>query len=226
MLYSYSVFGEDFYKIIIVMIATVMALFVAMPFREFAKAFVARREGDYTSVALKRYTLAPLAHIDIIGFIFLLLFRFGWSKPLPIDERNFKRGRKSKFLVYSAGIITNLVLAVLFLFIYMLLLKVFPQVYDVPFYGFLLEEFLTISVSYNFMLAIFHILPIYPMDGFKIVESFSRSGTNAYLDFMRRYYFVIFLVLAITGIYGYIYRYTAGYLINWLIKLFSIILGL
>ena len=69
--------------ILLYFVAYIMALFVAMPFHEFAHAFAAKREGDYTAVAYKRYTLAPLAHVDFSGMLFLLLFGFGWAKPVP-----------------------------------------------------------------------------------------------------------------------------------------------
>ena len=82
-------------NLLIVIIATVMAVFVAAPFHEFAHAFAAKREGDYTAVACGRYTLAPLAHFDWQGFLMLMIFRFGWAKPVPVDSRNFKNGRKS-----------------------------------------------------------------------------------------------------------------------------------
>ena len=93
------------------MVAIMMALFVAMPFHEFAHAAAAKREGDFTAVAYRRYTLALHKHFDLKGFIFLFLFGFGWAKPVPVDERNFKRGKKSKLIVSSAGIVTNLILS-------------------------------------------------------------------------------------------------------------------
>ena len=195
MLFPNSSIGFDYVYSLIYIIATVMALFVAMPFHEFAHAAAAKREGDYTAVAYQRYTLAFHKHFDWRGFLFLLLFRFGWAKPVPVDERNFKRGKKSKFLVASAGIIANLILGVLFLFIYFFIYRFFPAVYDLPFYGTLLYEFLLISVSLNFMLAFFNLLPIYPLDGYKIIESFSKTE-NKFLDVMKRYSFIIFLIIA------------------------------
>lgn len=200
-----------------------MALFVAMPFHEFAHAAAARHEGDYTAVAYKRYTLAFHRHFDWKGFLFLFLFGFGWAKPVPVDERNFKRGKKSKFIVASAGIIANLLLGTIFLFLQLFLLRFFPKIYEIPVYGFLLEMFLELSVSLNFMLVFFNLLPIYPLDGYKIVDSFCKYE-NKFLDFMKRYSFIIFLVLAFTGLYSLFYNYTAGLLYNGLYRLFVWIL--
>ena len=117
MLFPNAQMNYSFTYGLIYIIATLMALFVAMPFHEFAHAAAAKHEGDYTAVAYRRYTLAFHRHFDVRGFIFLFLFRFGWAKPVPVDERNFKRGRKSKFIVSVAGILTNFILGTLFLFL-------------------------------------------------------------------------------------------------------------
>lgn len=220
-----GVLGEGILQIFLILIATIMAIFVAMPFHEFAHALAARSQGDYTATAYKRLTLAPLAHFDKIGFIFLILFGFGWAKPVPVDSRNFKNGKKSLFLVSVAGILMNIALGIVFLFIYMLLLRFLPQVFDIKIYGFLLEEFLVVSVSLNFMLAFFNILPIYPLDGYKMLSSLSREE-NGFLIFMKRYSIIIYLLFTFSGLYYIYYSYTAGLLMDGLINLFSRILGL
>ena len=224
MLFPSSQIGFDFVYTLIYLIAMFMALFVATPVHEFAHAFAARREGDYTAVAYKRYTLAFHKHFDWKGFLFLILFRFGWAKPVPVDERNFKRGRKSKLLVASAGIIANLILGTLFLFIYFFIFRFFPEIYNIPFYGLLLNEFLLISVSINFMLAFVNLLPIYPLDGFKIIDSFCRYD-NKFLDFMKKNSLFIFLIFSFSGLYYLYYSLTGELLISGLTRLFIWILG-
>lgn len=205
-------------------LATVMALFVAMPFHEFAHAAAAKREGDYTAVAYRRYTLAFHRHFDWKGFLFLFLFRFGWAKPVPVDERNYKRGKLSKFMVAIAGVAVNFVLAAVFLFIYYFIYRFCPSVYEIPFYGILLQEFLLVSVSLNFMMTFMNLLPIYPLDGFRILDSFCKYD-NKFLDFMRRYSLIIFLIVAITGIYYFYYSITGEFIIEWLSRLYMWILG-
>ncbi len=210
--------------LLIYFVAYFMALFVAMPFHEFAHAFVAKREGDHTAVAYRRYTLAPFAHVDFKGLLFLILFGFGWAKPVPVDERNFKRGKKSKFLVAIAGIVTNLCLGIFFLFIYVLLIKICPDFLVSNYYGILLDTFLSISVSLNFLLAFFNLLPIYPLDGFRIVQSFTGPN-NKFVEFMSRYSFIIYVVLLLSSALSLYYFYTADLLIEVLFKLFCKILG-
>lgn len=212
-------------NILIVLIAMLMAIAVATPFHEFAHAYAAKREGDYTAVAHRRCTLAALPHFDFQGFLFLMLFGFGWAKPVPVDTRNFKNGRKSEFRVAIAGIVTNVLLGTFFMFVYMLILKIKPEFYVDHFFGRLVHEFLNVSVSLNFMLAVFNLLPVYPLDGYKIVDSFCRYE-NKFLVFMKKYSFWIFLLLIITNVYYFIYELTAGVFIDGLIKLFSWILRL
>ncbi len=218
-------FNSDFLYILLSLVALVMAMFVAIPFHEFAHAWAAKHEGDYTAVAMKRYTLAPLAHFDLKGFIFLMVFGFGWAKPVPVDSRNFKHGRRSEFLVAIAGVLMNLVLGILFLFIYMLLLKFFPQIFEVKIYGLLLQLFLIYAYSLNFTLAFFNILPIYPLDGYNIVKSLSKTD-NAYLSFMRRYSFFVLLIFIFTGLFDLYYIYTSELVMDLFVKLFKLILRL
>ena len=218
--YNYN----QFLDLLIYLVAYIMALFVAMPFHEFAHAYVAKKEGDYTATALKRCTLAPLAHVDIKGLIFLFLFRFGWAKPVPVDERNFKRGKLSKFLVSIAGIVTNLLLGVLFLFIYVLIFKYKTGFFNASLYGRLLNDFLTLSVSLNFSLAFFNLLPIHPLDGFKIVETCSKWNSPV-VEFLEKYSIYIYLAFIFTGAYYYYFEYTAGFCINTLLDLFAKWLG-
>lgn len=216
---------SSFSSVLISLLAAVMALFVAAPFHEFAHAYAAKREGDYTAVATKRCTLAPLAHFDAFGFICIFFFGFGWAKPVPVDSRNFKRGRKSQFIVSIAGILMNLILGIVFLFIHMLLIKFASEFLMTTLYGSLLYQFINISISLNFMLAFFNLLPIYPLDGYRIVDSFCRFD-NKFLQVMRQYSTLIYILVIITGVYSFLYNSTMAYLVEGLIGLFSWILGM
>ena len=117
--------SPEFIETILGIVALLMAMFIAIPFHEFAHAYVAKKQGDYTAVAYKRCTPRALAHFDLIGFLMMMLFGFGWAKPVPVNPNNYKNGRKSQFLVSIAGIVMNLLLGTIFLFIYMLIYFLF-----------------------------------------------------------------------------------------------------
>ena len=168
-----------------ILISFISALFICMPFHEFAHAHAALKEGDYTSKALNRYTLAPHAHIDFSGLVMLLFFGIGFAKPVPVDERNFKRGKKSAIRVSIAGVLINLLVGVIASFIYVLLYNVWPQLFnDYGFISLLYNYFFNFMISLNFMFAFFNLLPIYPLDGYRLVSACSKSD-NGFLRFMR-----------------------------------------
>ena len=219
--------GYPILTMVAIMIAFFSALLICMPFHEFAHAFVAGKEGDYTARAMKRYTLAPFAHVDLSGFLLLLFFGIGYAKPVPVDLRNLRRGRKSEILVAIAGVITNLILGILSALIYGLLLNVWPALFvSYGFLSWLYAAFFEYMVFLNFMFAFFNILPIYPLDGFRIVEACTKPN-NGYVEFMKRYSFFIILAILLTSVLDIYLQYTGYWLgehfIEWFKQLFGLI---
>jgi Zn-dependent protease len=217
--------SPDFTKTLLGIISILMALAIAIPFHEFAHAFAAKKQGDYTAVAYKRCTPAALVHFDFIGFFMMMFFGYGWAKPVPVNSNNFKNGRKSQFWVSIAGILMNLALGTIFLFIYMLIFKIDSSFYTRSNYGYMLYTFLYFSFQMNFGLAIFNLLPIYPFDGYNIIDSFCRYD-NAYLRFAKRYSTIILIIVIIFGIYDLCYSFLIEKIYGCLFWLFSKILGL
>ena len=107
----------------------------------------------------------------------------------------------------------------------MLIEKLLPGFYSSGLYGSLLGQFLNISVVLNFSLAFFNLLPINPLDGFKIVETFSRFD-NKFVEFMKRYSNIVYIIFIVSNLYAIYFNLTAGTIIELLIKLFSKILKL
>ncbi len=210
-----------------VLIAFISALFIIMPFHEFAHAFAASKEGDYTARAMKRYTLAPLSHIDTTGFLLLLFFGFGYAKPVPVNPLNLKHGRRSQIFVALAGVVTNLLLGILSALIYGFLLNVWPELFlRYGFLSLLYNVFFEYMILLNFVFVFFNILPIYPLDGFRLVEACTKPG-NGYVEFMKRYGFFILLALLLTSALDYYLTYTGIWLgdkfTEWFVKLFALI---
>ena len=108
----FSIFtsGYSWQMIIVILFAYVLSVMLAIVFHEFAHAFVAHKNGDDTAKMAGRMTLNPTAHFDPLGFLFLLLLGFGWAKPVPVDDRNFRNIKKGRVLVGFAGVSANLIL--------------------------------------------------------------------------------------------------------------------
>lgn len=146
---------------------------------EFSHALVADKMGDDTPRSMGRLTLNPLAHLDFLGTVFLLLAGFGWGKPVIVNPNNFENPKVDNLTVSLAGPISNLILAVLAGLIY--------RFFHLPT---LLDSFLIIFVFYNLVLMIFNFLPIPPLDGSKILGLFLPE--NLYYSLQQYGMFLLF----------------------------------
>ncbi|MBI2773459.1 MAG: site-2 protease family protein [Chloroflexi bacterium] len=140
----------------------IAAIVIGITFHEFMHAYVAHRLGDDTARLAGRLSLNPMAHLDLLGSLFLLLFRFGYGKPVPVNESRLQGGRAGGSLVALAGPFTNLALAG----ICAIPLR-FGAVADLP-VGFY-RDLLFALVVYNCLLFIFNLLPVPPLDGARVV---------------------------------------------------------
>ena len=216
----------DFLSAVLIIIGFVLAMCISLGVHEFLHAFVAYKNGDPTAKVMGRMTINPFAHLDPIGFIMLLLFGFGWAKPVPVNEMNFTHGKRSYFAVAVAGVIGNLILGVLFSLIYAVLYIFVPAFADgSTMIWMLLNIFLYYGMTINFVLAFFNLLPFYPLDGFRVVETFS-SPNNSYVTFMRQYGIVVFIVLLVTNVMELYLNYTAYALQSGILDLWVIIFRL
>lgn len=181
------------------------AIIVGLTVHEWAHAYAAYRLGDPTARNLGRMTLNPLAHIDPIGFIMLLVVGFGWARPVPINPRNFKHYKRDDIIVSLAGIFTNLLTAFLFSFIY---------VAGVLKWGLGANEAFTsifgAFITINLALAIFNLIPIPPLDGSHVLEALLIRKFPRFFMFLRQYGQWILLVLLVFGAFSTI----LGYLIS------------
>lgn len=216
---------------IIYYVAIFLAIIVVMPAHEFAHAFVAYKSGDYTAKAQGRLTLNPFAHFDLLGLVMLMFAHFGWAKPVPINPYNFKHLKRDYFFVAIAGVCMNLILAFLvfpiFMFASYLLATVTYQTSFAYLAGELLLQTLSCIFWLNLNLAIFNLIPVYPLDGFRVLEViFSKKPNNKVLRFLKQNGFILLVVLiAINWLTEYIsiltYVDLFGFLMNTLTELLS-----
>jgi len=177
--------------------AIALVIIVSLPLHEFAHAYVAHLNGDDTARRMGRMTVNPVAHFDPVGFIMLLVVGFGFAKPVPVNSFNFRRKSLGIFTVAVAGVIVNMLIAFLFTFVFYMLMTNINSISIVN-RGLneLFWQFFYLMPIVNITLFFFNLLPIFPLDGFRVVESFTRFN-NRFVQFMRRYGFFILIGLMI-----------------------------
>ncbi len=163
--------GMTLERALAVIASILVTIFIILPIHEWAHGFIAYKLGDKTAKYSGRLTLNPLKHVDPLGAAAMILFRFGWAKPVPVDDRNFKNPKLGMALVAFAGPLSNLVVALIaaicanaLIYFNAALLSQSVLMYVLIF----LYSFIGINIG----LAVFNLLPFPPLDGSKILAAF------------------------------------------------------
>lgn len=177
------------------LLVSLPGILIAITFHEMAHAYAADAMGDPTPRREGRLSLNPLHHLDPIGFLCMIFFRFGWAKPVPINPSNFENRRKGIIVVSLAGCLTNLLLGFIGVAAYMAVL---------PLNNELLDQILEYIFVYNIMFAVFNLIPIPPLDGSQILGEFLPYNARMRYASFSRYGFIILFILIVTGLLSYI----------------------
>ena len=222
----YQIFTSgNFVSGLLMLLAIVIVGAFAIMLHEVAHGYAAYLNGDFTAKYAGRLTLNPLKHFDILGTIMMLIVGFGWAKPVPIDSRNFTNYRKGMLMTSLAGVTMNLILAVVALIGLCIVTAVFGVVNNIVILpggafvastqsamaaGYAYRFFYCLcayGVTINMTLFLFNLIPIYPLDGFRVVETLAKPD-NAYVRFNYRYgNFLLIGVILIFIVLGYIASY-------------------
>lgn len=181
------------------MVAGLPGLIMALALHEYAHARVAVAMGDFTPKMMGRLTLNPMAHIDPIGLVVLLIARFGWAKPVVINPHNFHDRKKGEILVALAGPAMNFLLAFLALGVMIFLTHTMRIEMS---YG--LRAVLWLIVVYNINFGIFNLIPLPPLDGSRILMAVLPYEMQYRFAALERYSMIIFIIFIATPILGYI----------------------
>ncbi|WP_028257231.1 site-2 protease family protein [Veillonella montpellierensis] len=174
-------------------IASLPAIIIAMVFHEYAHARMADTLGDKTPYNMGRLTLNPMAHMDFLGLFMLIIARFGWAKPVPINPMNFKHPRRDDIIVSLAGSLANLLIAFIFTGLYILYNHWQPMSYG-------LQLVVSYIVLYNINFAIFNMIPLPPLDGSHIVANLLPDTMSSIYQKIAPFSFIILIVLLYTPI--------------------------
>jgi Zn-dependent protease len=187
---------------------------IGLSFHEYAHALVAYKLGDDTPKIQGRVTINPLAHIDPIGFLAILLIRFGWGKPVEIYPGNFKNRRRDSILVSLAGVMMNLFLAIFFTLALKLLLTVVGINFFIAGMGNSIFMMIYYVIFINLMLMVFNLLPVPPLDGFSIVTEVFNLRKSEFFYWVSNKGFLILMVLIVFNITGLILTPTIDFLMG------------
>ena len=218
--------GGDIKSYLIQLLLSLPIIVLSLTVHEYSHGLIAKKLGDPTADNLGRLTLNPLKHLDPMGFLAMLLFGFGWAKPVPVNTRNFKKPRRDMALTAIAGPVSNLILAVIFALLYEITVAAFSRAGElsggVLNFANALILFLYLGSYFNVMLAVFNLLPIPPFDGSRFFYVF--LPVKWYFKVMKYERYIMIGIMAVLLIESYLLN-GRGLLLGGLARLSNLILN-
>ncbi len=180
-------------------IAFIFALLVALILHEVAHGLVAKWNGDNTAQLLGRLSINPVKHVNLLGLLMLLIVGFGWANPVPVNPNNFKNKTTGMITVSLAGVTTNFIIAFFASGAYLALAFFASGLATSNHYLFyFLTRLFILLTTLNVSFGLFNLLPLYPLDGFRLIASFVPHD-NAILKFLQKNSFYIILICIVIG---------------------------
>ena len=189
--------GFDFSYLLGILMGVIPAL-ICITLHELSHGLAAFALGDDTARRTGRLSLNPLKHLDPMGLLMMVVFHVGWAKPVPVNMYRFKNPRRGMALTAAAGPLSNIVISIVFLFLYGLFYLPLGKSQVGTYILSMLELTAYISIG----LAVFNLLPVPPLDGSKLVFSLISEENYRKLMHYERYGSVLMFVLVASGVLG------------------------
>lgn len=219
------IFNTNLHDFLIELILIIPAVAIALSAHEFAHAFVAYKMGDTSQLTRGRLSLNPLKHMDLFGTLCLIIFGFGWAKPVQIDASNFKDEKTGMIYSALAGPLMNFFLAFITLFIYCLFYR-FELVLLDSYLIYYLCSFLEVLALINIGLGLFNIIPVPPLDGSKIIGGLLSDNLYHKMLHYERYISIALIVLLTSGVFDSFLYESRNLIYNGMLDIFIKLLGL
>lgn len=184
---------------------------IALTFHEFAHGWVSSKLGDPTPRMTGRLTLNPLAHLDPMGALLMVLTGFGWAKPVQINARYYKNPKWGMAITAAAGPLSNLLLSFVGLIAYTVTLYI-----DIKngMYHFEVLQIISMFISVNICFMIFNFIPIPPLDGSRVLGLFLPSSAYFKLQRFEQYSFIIIIALSFFGVFDIVIGTAANFILS------------
>ena len=185
----------SFLDILAQVVSVLFVIFCILPLHEFAHAWVANKLGDPTAKYNGRITINPLASVDPMGALMLLLVGFGWARPVPVNPNYFKKPKRDMALTALAGPVSNLLSAFVGAVLYLAVIFYMPAGVFARFLSVMLNYYVVVNVS----LAVFNFIPIPPLDGSRILGAFLSDRLLAKYYSYQSMLSMLLMVMLVTG---------------------------
>lgn len=201
------------------MVIMLPGILIGISFHEFAHGWASYKLGDPTPHIQGRVTVNPMAHIEPIGFIALLLCGFGWGIPVSVDPTYYKHKRRDELIVSLAGVVMNLIIAIVFAVLLRFMIMANMGVTEL---GEILIRIIIQIIIINLVLMIFNLIPVPPLDGFGIItQIFNLRRYDWYYKIYNNGFYILLVLIifnitdmiltpAVNGVWGMICRYIIG----------------
>ena len=201
---------QHYLNMLIEWLQVIPAVMISLTFHEFCHGYVAYLLGDPTAKNAGRLTINPLKHLDPIGLICMVIARFGWAKPVPVNMYYFKKPKRDMAIVAVAGPLSNLLLGFVCIFFYYLLILYAPE------YAFLqaMAEFIATVAILSVGFAVFNMIPLPPLDGSRLLGLILPGHLYYKLMQYERQIQLVFMLLLFFGVLSTPLAYARSFVIG------------